>query len=273
MSALPESFFLLAALFSSTVTAGVVVTASVLVERASPFIGALVASLPIAASAAYIVLAIQHPPEYIMQSAIGSIATMGVNAIFGLAYAVLAWRYGFVVSLGGAYVVWAIGAYVIKGMSWTIFSALAFTVIAYAIAIYLMYRYFTEPLTQRLEVRRSDIVARAVTVALFIGTITILSRYIGSFVAGMLAIFPAVMSSFVIILHRRIGGRATSFALAQLQISGFAMSVSFVPMYFGVSWLGVWWGLRLGLVVDMICTTTLLLAQDRHARRRRASQA
>lgn len=267
-AALPDSFFWLAALFNSVVTAFVVVTASVLVERTSPFIGALVASLPIAASAAYVILAVQHGPEYIMQSAIGSVATMGVNAMFGLAYAVLAWRYGFIVSLGGAYVVWMIGAYLIRFVDWTMLSALAFDAIAYVIAIYLMYRHFSEPLTRRLEVRRSDIIARAITVAAFIGTITVLSRYIGSFVAGMLAIFPAVMSSFVIIMHRRIGGRATSFVLAQLQISGFALSLSFVPMYFAVPRFGVWWALLIGLAFDVVCTTTLLLVQDRRARRR-----
>jgi hypothetical protein len=264
---LPDTFFWFTALLSSATTAFVVVTASVLVERVSPFIGAMVASLPIAACAAYVILALQHGPDYIMESAIGSVATMGVNAIFGLVYAVLAWRHGFLVSLGGAFVVWSIGAYFIQFIEWTMLAALLFDVIAYVIAISLMYLYFSEPPTRRLEVRRTDIVARAITVALFVGTITILSRYIGSFVAGMFAIFPAVMSSFIIIMHRRIGGRATSFVLAQLQISGFALSLSFVPMYFAVQSFGVWWAMLLALVIDMVCSTALLLLQDRRARR------
>ena len=270
-AALPDTFFWLAALLSSAITAFVVVTASVLVERASPFIGAMVASLPIAASAAYVILAIQHPPDYIMQSAIGSITTMGVNAIFGLVYAALAWRHGFLLSLSGAFVVWFIGAYLIRLFEWTIVIALVFNVVSYVIAIALMYLYLSEPLTRRLEVRRIDIVTRAITVALFVGTLAILSRYIGSFVAGMLAIFPAVMGSFIIIMHRRIGGRATSFVLAQLQISGFALGLSFVPMYFGVQWFGVWWALLLALVTDMVLSTTFLLYQDRQARRRAAA--
>lgn len=266
-AALSDTLFWFAALLSSAITAFVVVTASVLVERASPFIGAMVASLPIAASAAYIILAVQHGPDYIMQSAIGSLASMGVNAIFGLVYAMLAWRHGFLVSLGGAFVVWGIGAYLIQFIKWTILTAFLFDVTSYLIAIPLMYLYFSEPLTRRLEVRRIDIVTRAITVALFVGTITILSRTIGSFVAGMLAIFPLVMGSFVIIMHGRIGGRATSYVLAQLQISGFALSLSFVPLYLAVERFGVWWAMLLALATDMALTTTLLLYQDRRARR------
>lgn len=266
-AALPDTFFWFAALASSAITAFVVVTASVLVERSSPFVGAMVASLPIAAAAAYVILAVQHGPEYIMQSAIGSIATMGVNAIFGLAYSILAWRRGFLVSLGGAFVIWGVVAYFIRFVDWTIYTALVFDVVSYGIAIPLMYLYFSEPLTRRLEVRRIDIVTRAITVALFVGTLAILSRYIGSFVAGMFAIFPAVMGSFIIIMHRRIGGRSTSYLLAQLQISGFSLSLSFVPMYFGVQWFGVWWALVIALITHLVLATTLLLYQDRQARR------
>ena len=41
-------------------TATIVVAASVLVERSGPFIGALIAALPTAAGAVYIILAIEH---------------------------------------------------------------------------------------------------------------------------------------------------------------------------------------------------------------------
>ena len=55
-------------------TAAIVVTVSVAVERSGPFIGALIATLPTAAGAAYIILAIEHPPAFIAASAIGTVA-------------------------------------------------------------------------------------------------------------------------------------------------------------------------------------------------------
>ena len=53
-------------------TATVVVVTSLVVERSGAFIGAMIAALPTAAGAAYVILAIEHPPAFIAASAVGS---------------------------------------------------------------------------------------------------------------------------------------------------------------------------------------------------------
>jgi uncharacterized membrane protein (GlpM family) len=83
-------------------TAAVVVITSVVVERSGPFLGALIGALPTAAGAAYTILALEHPPDFIAASAIGSVAINGAVAIFAATYALLAQRHGLLVSLGGA---------------------------------------------------------------------------------------------------------------------------------------------------------------------------
>ena len=80
-------------------TAAIVVIASVAVERSGPFIGALIAALPTAAGAAYIILAMEHPPSFIAASAIGSLATNAAVSVFALSYAILAQRHGLLLSL------------------------------------------------------------------------------------------------------------------------------------------------------------------------------
>jgi hypothetical protein len=55
-----------------TMTASIVVVASVVVERSGPFIGSLIAALPTAGGAAMIILALEHTPQFIAQSAVGS---------------------------------------------------------------------------------------------------------------------------------------------------------------------------------------------------------
>src|ERR1700761_5199013 len=87
-------------------TAIVVVVISVTVERSGPFIGALIAALPTAAGAAYIILAFEHPPAFIAAGAVGSAAATAAVSIFALAYTVLAQRHGVVLSVGLAVVVW-----------------------------------------------------------------------------------------------------------------------------------------------------------------------
>ena len=60
-------------------TAAIVVAASVAVERSGPFIGALIATLPTAAGAAYLILALEHPPSFI--AATGLAVTVGWSGV------------------------------------------------------------------------------------------------------------------------------------------------------------------------------------------------
>lgn len=106
MTMSPELAFLFGLLLKIAMTATIVVAASVVVERSGPFVGALIASLPTAGGAAMIILAMEHPPAFIAQSAVGSMVSNAVCGIFALTYAVLAQRRSLAVSLGLALLVW-----------------------------------------------------------------------------------------------------------------------------------------------------------------------
>src|ERR1700757_809642 len=105
----PDPFFWYALVLKVAMTATIVVVVSVAAERSGPFIGALIAALPTAASAAYIILAFEHSPEFIAASAVGSAAATAAVSIFAYTYSVLAQRHGLVLSLSIAIVVWFIG--------------------------------------------------------------------------------------------------------------------------------------------------------------------
>ena len=102
----PDPLFWYGLVLKMAMTATIVVVASVAVERSGPFIGALIAALPTAAGATYIILALEHPPAFIAASAVGSAAANAAVAIFALTYAVLAQRHGIVLSIGVATLVW-----------------------------------------------------------------------------------------------------------------------------------------------------------------------
>src|SRR5579872_5328496 len=106
----PLLIFLLDLALKMALTATIVVVISVVVERSGPFIGALIAALPTAASAAYIILAFEHPPDFIAASAVGSAAATAAVSIFCLAYAILAQRHGVVLSVTASIIVWFIAA-------------------------------------------------------------------------------------------------------------------------------------------------------------------
>src|SRR5215472_1538629 len=102
----PDLWFWLELVFKMAMTAAVVVFISIVVERSGPFIGALIAALPTAAGAAYVILAIEHPPAFIAASAVGSMAIGAAIAIFAAVYAMLAQRHGVVPSLGLSLLAW-----------------------------------------------------------------------------------------------------------------------------------------------------------------------
>src|SRR6202030_4437980 len=59
-----------------------------------------------------------------------------------------------------------------------------------------------------------DIPLRAALVATLVATVVTLSRWVGPYVSGTIALFPVVFTSMMLILHPRIGGPATAAVLA-----------------------------------------------------------
>ena len=132
---LPDLTFWLELVFKMAMTAAVVVFISIVVERSGPFIGAMIAALPTAAGAAYVILAIEHPPAFIAASAVGSMAIGAAVAIFAAVYAVLAQRHGLVLALGVSLLVWFACAALLRQFDWSPLSALVLNAAVYAVTI------------------------------------------------------------------------------------------------------------------------------------------
>lgn len=153
---------LIALLLKIVMTASIVVAASVVVERSGPFIGSLIAALPTAGGAALIILAIEHPPDFIAASAVGSLIANAVCAAFALTYAALAQKRSLLVSLGGAFAVWLTGAMLSRLVDWTATGAVLLNMAVYPLAILAGNRFRAEgaikrvQLTARLACRRGD---------------------------------------------------------------------------------------------------------------------
>jgi uncharacterized membrane protein (GlpM family) len=157
--------FWLELVFKMAMTAAVVVFISIVVERSGPFIGAMVAALPTAAGAAYVILAIEHPPGFIAASAVGSMAIGAAVAIFAAVYAVLAQRHGLVLSLGVSLLVWFACAALLRQFDWTPLSALVLNAAVYAVTIPLTWRYRSSAPPRKFLRTRYNIPLRALAAA------------------------------------------------------------------------------------------------------------
>jgi len=254
---LPGLMFWYGLTLKMTMTAVIVVVASVVVERSGPFIGALIAALPTAAGAVYIILAIEHPPPFIAASAVGTVAANAAVALFALSYAVLAQRRSLLVSLSGAFVVWFTCAALLRLIEWTPLTAVLLNATVFTLTIAAGSRFRTDTAGKPVKTSRADIAWRAGIVALCVAIVTTASYRIGSFASGVFAVFPVAMGSFFVILHPRVGGPVAASVAAHVQAPLIGLGLGYLMVHYLAQPIGVWWSYAAGLSVGILWNALL----------------
>ena len=246
----PDLYFALTLIVKMAITAGFVLAATVTAERAGPLVGGLVATLPIGAGPVYVFLSLDHDVHFIAQSAVASLAINAANVVFATVYVRLAQRRSLSVSLSAGLAVWSALALVIHWVPWTVFTAFAMNVAVLALCLWLVrpLRHVTMPPVHR---RWFDLPMRAVLIAILVGVTVGLSFRIGAGGSGILAVFPVVLISIMLILHNRVGGKPTAAVLANapLGLVGFAFACA--VLHFATEPLGVAVGLALALATSI----------------------
>jgi hypothetical protein len=202
--------FWLALASKMAVTAAFVVLATVTAERAGALVGALVATLPVAAGPAYVFLALDHDAAFIAESALASLAVNAVTAIFALTYAAAAQTRGLALSLAAALTAWAVLAITVRSIEWTLATVLLLNVIVIPACAAIGRRFRDAPMP--LVTRRSyDVPLRAAMAAVLVAVVVGLSARVGATVTGVLAVFPIVLTTLMLIpaaKDRRAGNRS-----------------------------------------------------------------
>lgn len=250
--------FWLMLLLKIAMTAGIVVAASLIVERSGPFIGSMVAALPTAGGAALIILAMDHPPDFIAQSAIGSIVSNPIVAVFALTYAALAQRRSLPVSLGVAFLVWFVCAALSRLIDWTLPTALLLSAIVFPLTIIAGSRFRAESAKKtKVAFTVRDLIWRAAVVTLSVVLVTAASSTIGSYFSGIFAFFPVAMGSYFVILHPRIGGPATASIAAHVQAPLIGLGLGLVAVHVMAEPVGVWWAYAAGMAISIAWNAAL----------------
>src|SRR3954447_26117600 len=259
----PDLLFWLSLVLKMAVTAGFVIAAAMVAERAGPAIGALVATLPVAAGPAYVFVALDHDAAFISASAIGSIAAHAATAVFSLVFVVLAQRFSTAVSVGSAVASWFIMAFLLRLVPWTFTTVAATNLAIFGVCILVTnrYRHAKMPLIVR---KWYDVLLRAVMVACLVAAVVGLSGRVGPLVTGLLAVYPIVMTSLMLIFQPRVGGPATAALIANSMWGLVGFSACLFTVHLATVPLGNWAGLVLSLVVSVVWNIAL------HALRRRA---
>jgi hypothetical protein len=246
----PDLYFALTLAFKMAITAGFVLAATVTAERAGPLVGGLVATLPIGAGPVYVFLAMDHDAHFIAASAVLSLAINAANAAFALIYALLAQKRSLIVSLPGAFVVWFILAITIHSIDWPFAAAAALNVVGLGLCLWLArpLRHIRMP---AYRARWYELAMRAAMVAFLVGVTVTFSFRIGPSGSGILAVFPIVLMSIMLILHPRVGGPPTAAVMANavLGLVGFAFATT--ALHFTAEAFGSAIGLTIALAVSI----------------------
>jgi hypothetical protein len=208
------------------VTALFATAATTVAERLGATVGALVATLPVSAGPVYVFLAPDHDSAFISASAVASLALNSATAICLTAYVLIAQPRSMAKHIScvcnlarGRFVAQSrqmdrlVGEF---ALNIAVFTACSFIVQPFN-AVHI------PPTTRRWY----DFVLRAGLAAALVGVVVTLSFQIGPTGSGVLAVFPVIYTSIMLILHRRIGGLATAAVLAKAvpALAGFGVAL------------------------------------------------
>jgi len=264
-----DPVFLLLLAAKMAATAAVVVAASLIAERAGPLIGGLVASLPVAAGPAYVLLALDHDAGFIAAATVTSLAVNAATGLLCVGYAFAAQRLPFAAAWAVALAAWTCGVVVVREFSWSLAGALAVNAATYGLGIPLLHR-FTHVRMPAIARRWFDVPLRAALVAALVGAVVLAGSHGGPQFTGILAVFPVVLLSLILILHPRIGGKATAAVIANTMSGLIGFGLCVLTLHLAAVPLGAPAALVLALAVAVVANTAIFFLRRGLAARRRA---
>jgi uncharacterized membrane protein (GlpM family) len=250
--------YVLILLLKAALAAGIVVVATIAVERAGPFWGALIAALPIAATPAYVVIALEHPPEFVVESLLGSLSSNAAVFVLLTALSLLATRLNKTRAFLTTMLIWLVTVLAIQRFEWSAASAFFLNLAVCAAGIAITHTRVSRNVTiVRDKLQTWEILLRAGLVASLIAAISLIGEVIGPTATGLLAVFPVVYTSMSIILLMRHGGEATAAMMANSFVPLMGFTIAVLTAHLASAAYGVWPGLAIGLATSFVCSALL----------------
>ncbi len=225
----PEVFYWLVIAVKMAIAASVVIAATIATERAGPLIGALVATLPVSAGPSYFFLAFEQDAAFISESALGSLLLNAATAVYATTYVLLSQRQPFIICVPAAIAAWLGSLLVFTQFFRDGTAAALLNIVVFGTCLVLVRRY-RDVRMPKIRLRWYDFAFRAGLVGTLVGVILGLHALMGPIATGVLAAFPIVFTSMMLILHRRYGGPACAAVMANgiTGLIGFGIAAYFL---------------------------------------------
>ena len=245
----------------------VVVTASRATERLGPFLGSMIATLPVSTGPIYVFLAIDHGPQFISESARMGVAAVPATVAFVTAHAFVAQRHGTFLSWLAATAAWWVSASLLQLRQWTFPEACVLFAVVFAAGIRGLRRFVVEVKTPPLPRVRFDLALRAALVACVVIATTAASNALGPDATGTLATYPVVFTSLVLILQPRCGGPFTAALLVNSLKGLIGFGTALGVIHLAAARMSSVWALLLALSVAVAWNLGLFMLRGKGSRR------
>lgn len=240
----------------------VVIVAALLVEKAGPFIGAMIVTLPISTGPSYVFLAMEHPPDFVAKAALSGLVANAATPIFMATYARLAPRFGLGISLGAALAIWATAVASSTFVPWSLPLAVLANIVMYGIGWEFMRDTREAPKSKSSSKQWWDIPVRALAVMSLCGAVLVTARVIGSHAAGLIALLPLGFTSMALVVHPRAGGAVSASVFANGLPGMIGLVGGLLALNLAVETLGPWVALSAGLAVSVAWNCMLLAVRS-----------
>lgn len=246
------------------VTVLVIIAGAQLAERVGPFFAALVASLPLSAGPAYVLLAMQSHPPFIAHAALSSLSANAAMAVFLVTVVKFAPRFNFWISFGVAIAVWIALAALIEQFHWTALSALLLNLLVYAICFRFTPQTTAPERPPGVAAPRYDLPIRALLVGIFVAAVVTLSHAIGPAITGLALLFPINFTSVAFVIYPRLGGAVVSSMMSTALRAMIGMALALFVLCVTVERVGAPLSLTLSLAVCLLWSAGLTLVRHRN---------
>jgi hypothetical protein len=245
--------------------AAIVVAASRATERAGPFVGAMIATLPVSTGPVYAFLAMDHGAQFISDSARISVASTAAIVAFVAAHAVAAQRFATAVSLACATLAWFGMALFLQLRDWSFLEACLLYAGSFILAIRGLRRFGGVQQTRPVPRARFDLVLRVSLVSAVVIATTFAGNSLGHSAAGVLATYPVVFTCLILILQPRCGGPFTASMLVNGLKGLVGFGIALAVLHLAAARMSAAPALLLALAVAVAWNFGLFLLRTRRA--------
>ena len=196
-------------------------------------------------------------------SAVASLTLNAATAIFVTVYVLLAQQSSLWISVSLALAAWLATAVALTPVHWTAWSASVLNVVVLALCLIIVEPFRHVRVTPTIPSWYAFAV-RAAMVTLLVGAVVVLSFTIGPAGSGVLAMFPVISMSIMVILHRRVGGPATAALLANAIFGLAGFGVALLTLHLTAVPFGSAVALIVALGVSVCWNATIYATRRRH---------